>query len=77
MGGSVQLPIYMYAMELSKTKLHRLVHFKNFRIRKFLDSHMTILMSRTAIMAECVEVTPRHCCRHLQAPLKRKSTKWH
>ena len=32
--------------------------FQNFHIIKFLDSRTTILMSRTAIMADCVEVTP-------------------
>ena len=48
---------------------------KNFHIGKFLDSCVTILMWWTAIMAECVEVTP-HRCHCLQAPLKHKSTKW-
>ena len=74
MGGSVQLPIYMYAMELSKTKLHCLVCFKTSIIMKFLDSRMTILMPQTALMDECVEVTLHHR-RRIQAPLKRKYTK--
>ena len=54
---SVQLPIC--AMELSKTKLRRIARFKNFHIRKFLDSRTTILTSRTAKTAGSVEGTPR------------------
>ena len=75
MGRRVQLPIYiyMYAMELSKTTPPPCA-FQNFHIMKFWDICTTILMSRTAIMDKCVEVTPHHH-RRLQAPLKHKSTK--
>ena len=62
MGRSVQLPTYMYTIELSKTKLRCLACFKNFHIRKFLDSRMTILTSRmvkTAKVLHIVVVKPR------------------
>ena len=58
-GRSVQLPIY--AMELSKTQLCCLVHFQNFHIRKFFDSCMTILTSRTAVTADSVKGTHVPC----------------
>ena len=45
-------------MELSKTKLRRVARFKNFHIRKFLDSRTIILTSRTAKTADSVEGTP-------------------
>ena len=61
-------------MELSKTKLRRLARFKNFHIRKFLDSRTTILTSRTA---DSVEGTPRRRRRRAEAPLECKSTKQH
>ena len=61
-------------MELSKTKLCRLVHFKNSHIRKFLDSCTTILTSRTAKRAYSVEGTQCRRCR-AEAPLERKYTK--
>ena len=44
-------------MELSKTKLRCLARFKNFHIRKFLDSRTTILTSWTAKTADSVEGT--------------------
>ena len=60
-------------MELSKTKLHHLACFKNFHIRKFLDSCTANLTSRTATAdSASAEGTPCRCCR--PAP-KRKSTK--
>ena len=48
--------------------------FKNFHIRKFLDSRTTILTSRMAKTADSVEGTP---CRRrrAEAPLECKSTK--
>ena len=63
-------------MELSKTKLRRLAHFQNLHIRKFLDSRMTILTSRTAKTADSLEGAP-HRHRRAEAPLEYKSTKWH
>ena len=73
-GRSIQLPIN--TMKLSKTKLRRLAHFKNFHIKKFLDSRTTILTSRTAKMADSVEGIQR-CHRWAENPLERKSTKRH
>ena len=72
---SVQVPIYTMEF-VSKTKLCCIVHhsFKNFHIRKFLDSRMTILMSWMAIMADSAEGTPCHHSHH-QLPLACKSTK--
>ena len=71
---SVQLPIY--TIELSKTKLRRIASFKNFHIRKFLDSRTTILTSRTAKTADSVEDTPRRR-RQAEVPLEYESTKRH
>ena len=72
--GKERSTAHIYAMELSKTKLCRVAHFKNFHIRKFLDSRTTILTSRMAKMADSVEGIQRHH-RQAEAPLERKSTK--